>query len=61
MTDITIDHLTTNEIEGMGVFDELMRSVKAHLIEEQSRNGIIQKLFPSITVITSLHLSKIVC
>jgi hypothetical protein len=31
---ITIDELTKNEINGTGVFDELMRSVKAHLQEE---------------------------
>ncbi len=34
MADILIEELTTGEHEGRGVFDELMRTAKSHLIKE---------------------------
>jgi hypothetical protein len=45
---ITIDDLTTNEIEGSGVFDELMRSVKAHLKEEFEQGRITPVNYSSV-------------
>jgi hypothetical protein len=37
---ITIDNLTTAEIDGTGVFDILMKANKAHLDQEYSKNRI---------------------
>ena len=45
---ISINELTTNEIEGLGVFDELMRSVKAHLLEEQGNGRITDVNYSSV-------------
>jgi hypothetical protein len=40
MTAIVTDNLTTGALDGTGVFDELMVSVKAHLAEEFDNNRI---------------------
>jgi len=40
MTAIVTDDLTTGVLDGTGVFDELMVSVKAHLAEEYDNNRI---------------------
>jgi hypothetical protein len=45
---ITVDALTKNELEGTGVFDELMRSVKAHLEEEISNDRITTVNYASV-------------
>ena len=48
MSKITIDDLTKNEIEGTGIFDELMRSVKAHLIVEYDAKRITDVNYSSV-------------
>ena len=45
---ITVDDLTKNELEGTGVFDELMRSVKAHLTEQLNTNRITPVNYSSV-------------
>lgn len=40
MTAITVSDLTSGALNGTGVFDELMRSIKTHLSEEYSNNRI---------------------
>ena len=40
MAAITVQDLTQGELKGTGVFDELMRSTKAHLSEEYSKGHI---------------------
>ena len=40
MTAITIDNLTTAELNGTGAFDRLIQSVKTHLLEEYSEGRI---------------------
>ena len=45
---ISVDDLTKNEIEGTGVFDELMRSVKAHLEEERVKGSITPVNYSSV-------------
>lgn len=45
---ITIDDLTKNEVEGTGIFDELMRSVKAHLNEEYDAKRITDVNYSSV-------------
>lgn len=40
MTAITIDNLTTAELNGTGTFDRLIQSVKTHLLEEYSEGRI---------------------
>jgi len=44
----TIDELTKGEIDGTGIFDELMRSVKAHLIEEHDKDRITDVNWASV-------------
>ena len=45
---ITIDTLTNNEITGAGVFDEIMRSVKAHLDVEHTSGRITDVNYSSV-------------
>ena len=45
---ITIDDLTKNELEGTGVFDELMRTVKAHLEAELTKGSITDVNYSSV-------------
>ena len=45
---ITIDSLTTNEVEGTGVFDDLMRSVKAHLEDQLAKGNITEVNFSQV-------------
>lgn len=40
MSEIAINDLTTGSLDGTGIFDELMRSVGAHIHEEYSKNRI---------------------
>jgi len=40
MSETTIDQLTEASIDGSGVFDVLMKSIKAHLVEEHTKNRI---------------------
>jgi len=40
MSETTIDQLTQASIDGNGVFDVLMKSIKAHLVEEHTKNRI---------------------
>lgn len=40
MTEITTQDLTEGSVEGAGIFDELMRSTKAHLEQEYSKQRI---------------------
>jgi hypothetical protein len=48
MSDIKLTDLTTNEIEGGGIFDDLMRSVKVHLKEELSNSRITDVNYSSV-------------
>jgi len=48
MAVVTVDELTKGEIEGTGVFDELMRSVKAHLQEELSNERITEVNYANV-------------
>lgn len=40
MAAITVDDLTTGTVDGTGVFDDLMRAMKAHLDQEYNKNRI---------------------
>jgi hypothetical protein len=48
MSIIQIDELTKSEIDGTGIFDECMRSVKAHLQEELAEDRITPINYSSV-------------
>jgi hypothetical protein len=48
MADLTIQDLTTGAIDGDGIFDSLMRSLRAHLEREHEENRITGDAFANV-------------
>lgn len=48
MTEITLKDLTEGKINGVGVFDELMKSINAHLLEQFDKNRIVGETYGQV-------------
>jgi len=45
---LSVRELTTGEVEGSGIFDELMRTVKSHIDEQLSTGNITQQNYATV-------------